>query len=332
MLSNRKRKSFVGLRFKKSPHIESEPPPKRGNIKANEEEVKHVGINEETVTADCSYEIIQVEAFTMPHNFQDDWTNSGIGMTDGNSSDCKNERAFSNAARIMHDGVHKHSSDEELGISSGTETNAISAGSDMDAGYSALVKVYEDELAINERDEETMDSIDEEVVDINNIDDIDLNALSSRGVQACDNDILAQEHIFRRHHKKMKSFMPSHWPGRPKSLKARTLELKNALKVESRGRKEAERHVKELTRVKLSGGEWEKCLMDSCLSCNEEKLIINLMRLFKMGISKTKPVQLMVLHNLTSKLLKKNNNHYLAQIKTSAVCLKTRLHPQTIRY
>ena len=67
--SNRKRKNFVGLRFKKSPHIESEPPPKRGNIKANEEEVKHLGINEETVTADYSYETIQEEAFTMPHNF-----------------------------------------------------------------------------------------------------------------------------------------------------------------------------------------------------------------------------------------------------------------------
>ena len=218
--SNRKRKSFVGLRFKKSPDIESEPPPKRGNIKANEEEVKQVGINEETVTANCSYETIQEEEFTMPDNFHDDWTNSGIGMTDGNSSDCMNERAFSNAARITLDGVEEHSSDEELGISSDTETNAISAGSDMDAGYSALVDVYEDELAINERDEETMDSTDEEVVDMNNIDEIDLNAWSSRGVQACGKDISAQEDIFRRHHKKMKSFMPSHLPGRPKSFKS----------------------------------------------------------------------------------------------------------------
>ena len=112
---------------------------------------------------------------------------------------------------------------------------------------------------------------------------------------------------------------------------AKTLELKNALKAESKGREEAERHVKELTRVKLSRGEWEKCLKDSYLSCDEEKLIIDLMRLFKMGISKTKPVQLMVLQNLTFKLLKKKNNHYLALIKESAVCLKTSWDPQTIR-
>ena len=106
---------------------------------------------------------------------------------------------------------------------------------------------------------------------------------------------------------------------------AKTLELKNALKAESRGRKEAERHVKELTRVKLSRGGWEKCLMDSCLNCDEEKLIIDLMRLFKMGISKTKPVQLMVLHNLTSKLLKKNNNHYLELIKDISSLFKNEL-------
>ena len=106
---------------------------------------------------------------------------------------------------------------------------------------------------------------------------------------------------------------------------AKTLELNNALKTESRRRKEAERHVKELTRVKLSEGEWEKCLMDSCLSCDEEKLILDLRRLFSMGISKTKPVQVMVLRNLTSKLLKKNNNHYLALIKDISSLFKNEL-------
>ena len=64
--------------------------------------------------------------------------------------------------------------------------------------------------------------------------------------------------------------------------------------------------------------------MDSCLSC-DEKLIIDLMRLFKMGISKTKPVQPMVLHNLTSKLLKKNNNHYLELIKDISSLFKNEL-------
>ena len=77
--------------------------------------------------------------------------------------------------------------------------------------------------------------------------------------------------------------------------------------------------------MKLSGSEWEKCLTDLCLSCDEEKLIIDIMRLFKVGISKIKPVQLMVLHNLTSKLLKKNNNHHLALIKDISSLFKNEL-------
>ncbi|KAJ7377451.1 hypothetical protein OS493_029354 [Desmophyllum pertusum] len=96
---------------------------------------------------------------------------------------------------------------------------------------------------------------------------------------------------------------------------ARTLEMKSALKTETSRRKEAEKQVMELTRVKLSGGEWERCLMDSCLSYDEEKLIVDLIRLFKMGVSKTKPVQMMVIRNLTSKLSKGNNHHYLELVK-----------------
>ena len=70
--------------------------------------------------------------------------------------------------------------------------------------------------------------------------------------------------------------------------------------------------------------------MDLCLSCDVKKLIIDLMQLFKMGISKTKPVQLMVVQNLISKLLKKNNNHYLALIKDISSLFKNELDPQTI--
>ena len=62
-----------------------------------------------------------------------------------------------------------------------------------------------------------MDSTDEEVVDMNNIDNVDFVI---PGVQACEKDISAQENIFCRHQKKMKSFMPSHLPGRPKSFKS----------------------------------------------------------------------------------------------------------------
>ena len=195
--SNKKRKSFVGLRLK-----ENEPLPKQGKTEASEEEEKHVGMKEVHFTADDSYETIQEEAFTISRDFQGDCMNSDIDKTYGISSDYMNEREFSNAARIT---------------SSGTETNAISAGSNVDAGDSESVDVYEGESTINELDEAATDSTDEEVIDMS---DIDLNALSSQGVQACDEDVSTQETIFRRHHKKMKSFMPSHLPGRPKSFKS----------------------------------------------------------------------------------------------------------------
>ena len=96
---------------------------------------------------------------------------------------------------------------------------------------------------------------------------------------------------------------------------AKSQEMKSALKTEQNRRKEAERDLSWLTRVKLTTSRWERSLMDSCLSCNEEKLILDLMRLFKMGVSKTKPIQIMVIRNLAAKLSKGNNNHYLEMIK-----------------
>ena len=191
--SRRKRKSFVGLRFKEFSHRDNKLPPKRG--KTNEEEVQHVGIKEQTVRAD-------------------DRMSSGSDMTDGNSSDCMNEGQLGSAARITHDAVQEPISNEEVGIGSDTETNAISAvPTDNDS-------VYENELTTNDLDEETVDNTDQEVIDTNNIDNIDLTTLSSQGVQACDEDISAQLTIFRRHHKKLKNFIPSHFPGKPNSFKS----------------------------------------------------------------------------------------------------------------
>ena len=191
--SSRKRKSFVGLRFKESSHRDNELPSTRG--KTNEEEVQHVGIKEQTVRAD-------------------DWMSYGSDMTDGNSSDCLNVGQLDSAASNKHDAVHEHTSNEELGIGSDTETDAISAvPTDKDS-------VYEDELTANNLDEDTIDNTDQEVIDTNNIDNIDLTSLSSPGFQACDEDVSAQETIFRRHHKKLKYFIPSHLPGKPKSFKS----------------------------------------------------------------------------------------------------------------
>ena len=50
-----------------------------------------------------------------------------------------------------------------------------------------------------------------------------------------------------------------------------------------------------LTWIKVTTSEWEQSLMDSYLSCDKEKLILDLIRLFKMGVSKTRPVQMMVI-------------------------------------
>ena len=88
--------------------------------------------------------------------------------------------------------------------------------------------------------------------------------------------------------------------------------LQSALKTETRRRKEAEKNVMELSRVKLSRSEWERC---ACLSCDEEKLIVDLIRLFKTGVSKTNPVQMTVIQNLTSRLSKRSNNHFVELIK-----------------
>ena len=96
---------------------------------------------------------------------------------------------------------------------------------------------------------------------------------------------------------------------------ARLFEIESALKMEKDRRKEAERNFADLTRIKLTVTEWERSLMESCLSCDEEKLIVDLICLFKMGMSKTKQVQMMIIRNLTAKLRKGNNNHYVELVK-----------------
>ena len=106
---------------------------------------------------------------------------------------------------------------------------------------------------------------------------------------------------------------------------ARSSEMESALKTEQMRRKEVQRNIAELSRVKLSPTEWERSLMDSCLNCDEEKLILDLIRLFNMGVSKKKPVQIMVIRNLTSKLVKGNNNHYLELIKDMSSLFRNEL-------
>ena len=77
--------------------------------------------------------------------------------------------------------------------------------------------------------------------------------------------------------------------------------------------------------MKLSVTEWERRLIDSCLSRDEEKLILDIIHLFKKGMSKRKPVQMMFIRNFTAKLSKGNNHLYLELIKDKGSLFRNEL-------
>lgn len=68
-------------------------------------------------------------------------------------------------------------------------------------------------------------------------------------------------------------------------------------------------------------------MLDSCIAGDEQKLIIDLIRLLKSDIAKKKPVQILVLQNIVSKLLKNNNHHYASLIKDLSGLFKNELGP-----
>ena len=106
---------------------------------------------------------------------------------------------------------------------------------------------------------------------------------------------------------------------------ARKGELSEALANEVDRRKTADKQVSALLQVKLSPLEWENQLQDSCRNGDDQKLITDLARLFRSGISKTQPVQVIVIKNLVSKLLKANNHHYVDIIKNISSLFKNQL-------
>ena len=108
---------------------------------------------------------------------------------------------------------------------------------------------------------------------------------------------------------------------------ARIGEVKHALGVEMERRKDIERQLRKLAQIKLSYEEWSDCLFDSCVNGQDKKLVIDLVRLFKSGASEKKPVQLLVIRNLVSKLLKCNNHHYVDLIKDVSGLFKNELGP-----
>ena len=86
-------------------------------------------------------------------------------------------------------------------------------------------------------------------------------------------------------------------------------EFQDALEKAENRRRSTEKHFKELAKVQLAPRELEDCLLDSCIAGDEQKLVIDLIRLLKSDIAKKKPVQILVLQNIVSKLLKNNNHH-----------------------
>ena len=108
---------------------------------------------------------------------------------------------------------------------------------------------------------------------------------------------------------------------------ARMGEIDDALDKAEYYRRSAQKQIKEMAKVKLAPKEIEDCLLDSCIAGDEQKLIIDLVRLLKSGMAKTNPVQILVLQNLVSKLLKNNNHHYASLIKDLSGLFKNQLGP-----
>ena len=106
---------------------------------------------------------------------------------------------------------------------------------------------------------------------------------------------------------------------------ARMGEIDDALEKAEYHRRSALKQIKEIAKVKLAPKEIEDCLLDSCISGDEQKLVIDLIRLLKSGMAKRKPVQILVLQNLVSKLLKNNNHHYASLIKDLSGQFKNQL-------
>ena len=108
---------------------------------------------------------------------------------------------------------------------------------------------------------------------------------------------------------------------------ARKGEFEEALDKERELRKSTQKQFRELAHVQLSPKDVEEVLMDSCINCDEQKLVVDLARLFKSGIASRKPVQILVLKNLISKLLRNNNHHYVSLIKDLSGVFKNELGP-----
>ena len=70
----------------------------------------------------------------------------------------------------------------------------------------------------------------------------------------------------------------------------------------------------------------EGSLLDSCIAGDNQKLVIDLVCLIQSSVANKNPVQILVLWNLVTKLMK-NNNHYTSLIKDLSGLIKNKLCP-----
>ena len=71
----------------------------------------------------------------------------------------------------------------------------------------------------------------------------------------------------------------------------------------------------------------EGSLLDSCIAGDNQKLVIDLVCLIQSSVAKKNPVQILVLWNLVTKLMKNNNHHYTSLIKDLSGLIKNKLCP-----
>lgn len=77
--------------------------------------------------------------------------------------------------------------------------------------------------------------------------------------------------------------------------------------IETPERKQSEAKMKQLVRAMLTPKEWEDSLHDAFLNGEDQRLVIRLVRLLRMGVSECSPMQMLVIQNLVSKLQKAKN-------------------------
>ena len=101
-------------------------------------------------------------------------------------------------------------------------------------------------------------------------------------------------------------------------------EVKEKLNLLTSQKKKMETMIVKIN-AKRDALSWEEMLHNSCKHDYQEKLIVDLLALFREDIDKTKPIQVTVLTNLVGKLKGNVNHKYTSLIKIIAKLHKTRL-------